>query len=360
MNDREGTIKEFIENGKRFLIALDPSAEEATLLASLALKKILENHDKEIFFWPPLSNTFQEKFKTIFSIRENPKIIQKIKIKIPKNIALEEIRYEEEPDALGIVISPKEPMEPDELSIEKVPYEVDTAFYFFREDEAESRKIQTPVAKPPQEKIIFLLKNSRTLSEKIHDIDETLNESLASDETVTTLLFASLIYETGHMQNAASAKTFALASALLNKGANHTAVSNIVEQEKDIARAQLFGRALARTTIDTGLKTSWTFLSRKDFEKTQLEPAEDMLVALIRKIRKFIQHQPFSILCYEASEIGTIIFGENTAILTGMAERLGREPKSLYFFGPSFPTFSEAEIKLRELLKESLSYRINT
>ncbi|MCH7883602.1 hypothetical protein IIA95_04315, partial [Patescibacteria group bacterium] len=167
-----------------------------------------------------------------------------------------------------------------------------------------------------------------------------------------TLLFASLIYETDHMQDA-SAKTFALASALLDRGANHTAVSNIIEQEKDIARAQLFGRALARTTIDTGLKTSWTFLAHKDFEKTRLEPAEDMLVALIRKIRRSIQHQPFSVLCYEADGIGTIIFGENAAMLTGIAGRLGRELKSLYFLGPSFSTFSEAEVKLRELLRKT-------
>lgn len=359
MNGVEGTIKEFIENGKRFLIAYDPSTEEATILASLALKKILENHAKEIFFWPPLSNTFQEKFKTIFSIHENPKITQKIKIKIPKNIILDEMRYEEEPDALSIIISPKEPIEPGELSIEKVPYEVDAAFYFFRKDETGSEKIQIPVAKPPQEKIIFLLKNSRTLSEKIHDIGEALSGSLTPDEAATTLLFASLIYETDHMQDA-SAKTFALASALLDKGVNHTAVNDIVEKEKDIYRAQLFGRALARTTIDTGLKTSWTFLAQKDFEKTQLEPTEDMLVALIKKIRRSIQRQSFSILCYETDEIGTIIFGENAAMLAGMAGRLGREPKSLYFFGPSFSTFSEAEVKLRELLRESLSYRINT
>lgn len=356
MPEPKETIKEFIESGNRFLIAAEPSADEATQLAAHALRKVLELKNKDVLSWPTLAPSFQEKFSSILPIEKNFEIPQKIRIRIPKTIPLEEMRYDEEGDALYIVLSPKEPVEPAQLTIEKAPFDVDAAFCFFN-DESRFENIAIPVNKPAREKTVYLTRNTRTFAEKVHDIYETLNDPPLVQKEIATLLFASLIYETENLQTMQSEKTFRLAGSLLAEGAEQMLIHKIMEEEKAIGKAQFFGRALARTTCDPGLKTTWTFLALKDFEKTKNIPAKELFISLLKKIRLSIEHQPFSVLCYEQNSEGgitriqTMVFGENKNLLTTLAQRFGVEATNHYFFGPSFHTFSEAETKLKQLLR---------
>lgn len=353
-------IKTLVGSGKRFLIVSESSADEATLLAVIALRKILIHAGKEISFWPPLSDAFQEKFKSILpaSTAINSEIPQKIKIKIPKNIPLEEMRYVEEDDGLSIIISSKESLDPSYFSIEKAPDEMDGIFCFFSHEDGEKeifKRIQPSIAQPTPEKTLYVIGDDRTLSEKMSDIYEALHESPIDDKEIATLLLASLLYETDYMQKVRSAKVFALASSFITQGADQNRIAEITQKGNTIALAQLFGRGLARTTIDSTLKASWTFLTARDFEKTNIAPTKEILLLLLKKIRRSVPHQPISILCYEANGVRAFVFDEYKPLLASMAGRLGVETESHYFLTPPFQTFSEAEVKLRELLRDVLS-----
>jgi hypothetical protein len=281
-------------------------------------------------------------------------ILQKIKIKIPKNIAIEEMRYEEGDDAFSIIISPKSRLEPSSLSVEKAPYETDGAFSFC-DDRTLSEKIDAPVAKPAGDKIIYLVRNERFLSEKIADICGIWGEP---SEEIATLIFGVLILETENMQRAKPG-AFALANQLLLNKADHEKITGIVKKEKNLNRARLLGRALARTTIDATLKTAWTFLKADDFEKTKLAPAKTVLLPILRELRLAVPEQILYILCCQTEKIQTMFWSQNKELLESLAGRLKGHLESFCFFGPQFENFSEAETKIRNLLKEQIQITIN-
>lgn len=341
-------IKELINAGQKFLIACRLSADETELLAGQALKKILEEQNKEVFFWPSLPIEFAQKFRVILPDAGIPAgIPQKIKIKIPKNIAIEEMRYEEGDDAFSIVISPKSRLEPSSLSIEKAPYETDGAFCFC-DDQTFLEKIDAPIIKPNKDKVIYIAGNEHTLSEKIADICGTFGPT---SQEIATLILGVLILETENMQKA-SPDIFALANQLILNKADYEKIAGIVSKEKSLDQARLFGRALARTTIDTALKTAWTFLKADDFEKTKLAPVKANILLILKRLRLAIEEQVLYVICYQTEKIQTMFWSRNKQLLENLAGRLGSRPESFYFFGPQFENFSEAETKIRNLLKE--------
>ncbi|MBI2038791.1 MAG: hypothetical protein HYT22_00705 [Candidatus Niyogibacteria bacterium] len=350
MPDAKETIKEFIAAGKRFFIGSDPSFDEAALFASCALKKILESAGKEVFFWPPVSEALAERYAPLITANPNPAIPRKIKIKIPKSVSLEEMRYDDEPDAVSIVISPKTHLDIKDLLIERVPYEMDAAFCFF-DDEARFEKMEAPILRPPREKTIYLVRNVRTLAEKISDIAQSVGVSIADPDTAT-LLFVSLLAETDHLRAAENAAAFHLAGRLLESGARATDARRLFERVLTLPQLQLAGRALARTTVDLPLNASWTFLAGRDFEKTALTPSPEIFRILFKHVASTIGRQPLFIFCYEHHGIRTLFAGDAKA-LRRTAERLSVPVSGQFLTGPVFSTFSEAETAIRRLLKES-------
>ena len=372
MTDTKDAIKELIETGKRFFVASNPSNDEPSLFAASALKKILEHAGKETFFWPPVSEELAEKYKPLLSVSSYPPLPRKIKIRIPKTVELEEMRYDDEPDAVSIVISPKSHLDIKDLLIERVPYEMDGAFCFFS-DEATFEKIEAPVARPSREKIIFFsrqnfaeqnvvgqARNNRTLAEKIYDIHESIAAIPAPDTSAlnvetATLILASLFAETNGLTAASSAMPYHLAGLLMEQGADVSAVRLLLNRPSIITETQLLGRALARTTLDAPLQASWTFLATSDFEKTHCSPTPAFLAALLKKIFSAIERPLFSILCYEQDGIHAVIASADRARLGAIARRTGahaQDTSDFLFIEPVFPTFSEAETKIRQLLKE--------
>ena len=336
-----------MSGGQKFLIACRPSADETELLAGQTLKKILEEQNKKVFFWPSLPAEFAQKFSAILPAVRNSDLPQKIKIKIPKNIAIEEMRYEEGNDFFNIIVSPKSWLEPSNLSIEKAPHETDGAFCF-AEDQTFLEKINAPVIKPAKDKIIYVARNERFLSEKIADICAIWGQP--SKETAT-LILGILILETENMQRAKPG-VFTLANQLLLNQADYEKITEIINKEKSLERARLFGRALARTTVDRALKTAWTFLKAEDFEKTKLAPAQANILSILKRLRLAIEEQILYVICYQTEKIQTVFWSQNQQLLENLAGRFGGHPESFYFFGPQFENFSEAETKIRNLLRE--------
>ncbi|QQG45912.1 MAG: hypothetical protein HYY55_02940 [Candidatus Niyogibacteria bacterium] len=367
VTQNQETLKNLIDSSVKILLASEPSADEATRLAMFALKNVLESLGKEVFLHPAPGEKFKEKFKEILPERFEREIPQKIKIKIPKSSIIDELRYEEEENFLSVVVLPKGKIEPATIQIEKSPYDMDAAFCFFApqdsslgEDyESGWRKIAAPTAKPPGEKIVYLVNGEKTLAGKISDIHEAMDGSQSLPPLTATLLMASLVYETENFQGRCGPEAFKLANLLLELGADKKTLDKILLLEKDPRFVQIVGRALARTASETELKTSWTYLTKKDFEKTELESTKENLLFILRKIRAGIMPHRSSIICYESGGgIESLIFNEDRKILNVMAAVLGAEPESLYFFTSGFKNFSEAETKIRQLLKDNISDRM--
>lgn len=354
MSETKETIKNLIESSSKIFVGLEPSADESAVFAALALKNILKDLDKEVFLRPKPQEKFSDKFKEILSEENDPEIPQKIKIKIPKSADIGELRYEEDGEFLNLFILPKNNMEPSGLLIEKAPYEMDAAFCFF-EGEGGWEKINL-VAKPSREKIVYFTNNGRTFAEKINDIHQTLNGPQAMSPLTATLLMALLIHETENFQKKRGAEIFALAASLLESGADEKIAGETDLKDKKINLAQITGRALARTTLEEELETSWTYLTKHDFLKTNFEPVKENILFILRKVRASIAAPSGSIVCYEDGDsVKSLIFNENKNILRGLAASFGATLESAHFFVGGFKNFSDAEIKIRQLLKQNIS-----
>lgn len=327
------------------------------MLAMLALKNILDASGKKVFLTPAPGESFKTKFGKIFSHPNNLELPQKIKIKIPKSSAIEELKYEEDENFFSVLISPKNKIEPAELLIEKSPREMDASFCFF-EGEAGWKKIDPSVSRPSPEKTIYVHGGEKTLAEKINEIHGVLNDSRPIPQDTATLLFASLVCETENFQKQ-NREIFALANKLLGGGANQKTVDEIFISEKKIGTAQILGRALARTTLESDLKTSWTFLTKHDFEKTGFVPSKENLVFLLKKTRSNIMPAQGSVVCYEDNgAISSLIYNEDKYILGRLAFLAGSSLESKHFFVSGLKNFSEAEVKIRQLLKQAISDRM--
>jgi hypothetical protein len=129
-------------------------------------------------------------------------------------------------------------------------------------------------------------------------------------------------------------------------------------EEEKMRFAQLFGRALARTRINEELSSSWTFLSAEDFEKTGSQYSDrNIFYKISQKLNDLVPTRMFSfvfwqeesgVFCLAASEKES---GEKLALL---AEKTGSDLNNGYFVAGPFENFSGAEIKIKQVLKETI------
>ncbi|OHA68621.1 MAG: hypothetical protein A3I38_02950 [Candidatus Wildermuthbacteria bacterium RIFCSPLOWO2_02_FULL_47_10] len=362
MDQTQEAVKKLLDSGDKILVAGEPSADEATQLVMLALREILEKAGKKTFLWPDCGSGFAAKFEKIIPKPSEYRVPQKIKIKIPKNIPLDELKYEEETGFFSIIISPKTELEPSVISIEKSPHDIDAAFCFFSAQEIGSvwNKMSAPVNKPPEGKTGYFVNGEKTLAEKINEIGGVLNGQTPVPPKTASLIMASLMYETDNFQKKSGEGVFALASRLLSFGADKKAIEEILNADKKTGTAQILGRALARTASDTEIKTSWTFLTKHDFEKTGVEPTDENSLSILKKVRANIAPHTCSVLCREHEDgVRSLIFHEDKKALWGLASSLGAVIQSPYFFASGFKNFSEAEVKIRNLLREKKSDKMS-
>lgn len=115
-------------------------------------------------------------------------------------------------------------------------------------------------------------------------------------------------------------------------------ILEIIKTEKTPSFIQIFGRALARTRINENLKSTWTFISSEDLEKTKNKDADDSLFYQIAKnVKKLIPLQPMALVLWQNKDrVWGLMITEDDRSET---------------FGP-YKNFSEAEIKIQQALKE--------
>ena len=80
--------------------------------------------------------------------------------------------------------------------------------------------------------------------------------------------------------------------------------------------------------------------------------------ALFEKIAPHFKNVPLTIFCYENGGVRTVLASMNSSALESAARRLGVAASGTLAHGPVFPSFSDAETRIRQLLKEGLDGRI--
>lgn len=114
-----------------------------------------------------------------------------------------------------------------------------------------------------------------------------------------------------------------------------------IKTNHDLGFTQLLGRALARTRINEPLKSTWTFISAEDLEKTRHQSSPPSFFhQIIQNIRNLLPSQPTAVLLWQDKESVLALINS------------GDEENKI--FGP-YKNFSEAEIKIQQILKENIN-----
>lgn len=117
---------------------------------------------------------------------------------------------------------------------------------------------------------------------------------------------------------------------------------------------KLFARMILRARTEPGASVLWSFISREDFIKT--DTTSPYIPPLLSLWQKLMPQSRFTVFLWqekETEQISGLIHSSDEPALKHIAAALGARLASDYFvIPPMFSNFTEAEFKIRRLLKE--------
>jgi len=343
-------VKNIIVNNNTFLIVSDKLARPEIFLARESLRVALEGNGKKILIYPELPRYFFGKFKAILppSASSIPFIT---KISVPRSGKIEEVGYQEDGEYFSVTVTSKHKIEADKILIKEKAPKVEALFLVnFLSDISELSEI---AEFPPKDRQIEIIKNHILVSKKIYDISVAISPDVSRNIKFATLLYAALTYETKNFKSFVTEEVFDLARTLLKNGADKEKIGQIVNSEKSISFSHVLGRALARTQIDPLTSSSWTFITKNDFEKSAIKSEEFSPQNLIDSIHEHIPEVKASLVFFEESP-GVRCFAHSfdSAIIRRLNRSLGEPANGQYLSSGKFENFTIAEQTLRQLLKD--------
>ena len=318
-------IQEIINKAGSIALILGENPKEQDILTREALRIFFQNKGWIIYLFPENPEDIKNKWSLILdNNHKNPSLSSEISVRLPKNIFnVKEIGYEEDDEFLTLkILADGNNAKKNGILLDVKPVTFDVLICIGSSD------IKFDNFKDK----ISLTADDKTLSEKVFEI--------IGDEVPANLLFASLLLETNNFKKGVTEGSLDLAHRLLSLGANKKLIDEVIKKEFSLSFAQILGRTLARTRLNKSLQSNWAFISKRDFEKAGIKNADTFLIRRItREIIEIIPRQPIFVTLWEDKE-------NNVWALLTTEEKNEKEVA-----GP-YKSFSEAELKIQQMLKE--------
>ncbi len=367
-NEIQEKIKEIFKQIKSCAIILPEDAKEEVFLLSHALKLALEDAQKKVISLPEAENSLilkshKEKWQAILDEKDIKEIETQFKtiIKIPKkDVSIKELAYNENEDFFSLVLTTNSALNKETAIFEKALPEPEAAICFF-DDHQKLNDFKPFLTLPQKDKLMFLnskssLQNSddadrkKTLTEKVINLTELLDTGFS--QNILNLIFAALTIETNNFYDFAGKEIFSAANFLLGKGAEAKKINEILQRQKTNSAVQFMGRFMARTYFDEQLNVSWSFIPKKDFDKTGADPSPQNMMSVEREIEKSIKSAKTYVICWQLNlEIFSII-KSSSRLLEDLSIKFDASLNNDHLLLRHFKNFSEAEIKIKEALVE--------
>ncbi len=227
-------IKNIIELSGSFALLLNLHPEEHELLAAEALKAALEEKGKSVYLFPKTSEEFKKRWVDIIPIEKKNTPFYINFIRIPKDkCGIKEITYENDEDFFAFkIISERSGLNKENVIFESLPQTatVDVAFIIGPSLEGASKDMEKRVSLPAKDKIISLNPDGKAIEGIIQDIIQDMGEDILSRQNISTLLFASLLFEKTRQYEQSSEETAKREEGLISSGANEeVAEKGIIE-----------------------------------------------------------------------------------------------------------------------------------
>lgn len=369
---QEEKIRKFFDNARRFAVVCDKETNEAGLLAKEALGAAIKNTGVSTRFFPERSADFSKKWASFLSDLSENQPTFSTSILIPKSrIEMKEISYTEDSKFVSINInSTKEEIAKENVIFKTTPVSVDAVFFFSSNgkeniDEKLAEELSKKIILPSNDDKIITIAGSadgdEPVSEKVFNILLTIDfvDGVNIDRSpVTDLLLASLLVETDNFRRDFSERALNLAASLVKLGASQKTINNVLN-DNDPSFVRLIGRAMARSYQSESPKAVWTFVAEQDLEKTGLESSASIFQKIIARIGDFFIDYRFFVLIWRDKEdknvwgLVSVNQPRGEAIEKLKTILLAKQNGEDIIAGP-YKNFSEAELKIRDALKDIL------
>lgn len=358
LQEQKEQVNQIINNSGSFAILLNQNASESEILSAEALRKTLAFKNLRVYFISDFSEKIKQKWEPLLKDFSRDPMPQITSIKIPvKESELNEIDYLKSENFLTLEIGTAQKIVREEITIEQKPAKIDAVFCFSNNENVLSQIKEKGIV-PDKKNIMFLSPENGTISEQVLNIVKILNIKEHKKE-IAELLLASLIVETENFSKHFSPESLEAGKDLLEMGANKKIISTVLEREKQTPILQILGRALTRTRIKDETKTSWTFLSKEDFEKSgELNPDASTIIQITQRLRSLSPAQPTMIILWQDGDgIQVMIKNfddtkESRDKMLLLSEKAACPLQNDFFVMGPFKSFSEAELQTQKMLKE--------
>jgi len=335
-------IQEIINDTGSVALVLNEKPGEQEVLTREALRIFFQNKGWLVYLFPENPEDIKNKWSSLLNNHKNPSLSNEISVRFPKNrFSVSEIAYEDEEDFLTLkILAGDSGIEKSSIVFGSKPTVIN-ALICLGSENIKVDYFREKITLPSEEKIIFIIPDNKTLSEKIFEIIQASETGLNGKNNIPDLLFASLLLETNNFKRKVTEGSLNLAHQLLSLGANKNFIDAVIKKEFSLSFAQILGRTLARTRLNKSLQSNWAFLSKNDFEKAGIKNANALLIRqIVNEADEIIPCQPIFVILWEDKDNNV------WALLKTEKEKDEKE-----VIGP-YKNFSEAELKIQQTLKE--------
>lgn len=353
-------FKEMADRAETIAVRLGSAQDIAKALAGvLAHQTFLKAEKKSHIGADNLNERTKNCVSALFGENSNPfgrnfDAKENILIKLDtKNLSVSSLKYEQDGDTLKIILESPEAksFDPKIVSVGKEAVPADLLLLI---DPAEA-EVENLLSETAHKNAVKLSTKEKSLAVKSAEILEAFFGEIP-DEFKEALWFLAAHEEKTNYPP--KKETLALLGRLLDQNLSHEKIKKAKEALRPSDFWKLFGRALARSSFEKEIATTWAFLPKADFEKTN--ESEGGLLAILEEMRSLRPESNFFALLWESSlepakkSINALLAGSDASELKTLAGFLGASPASSYFFAKGFATFSEAELKIRGFIRRVL------
>ncbi len=348
MNEALEKFKELVCASETVLLATGQRADVNKILAGAVLQKIFSKLGKKTNFQVPsgsAENTerfLDELFEKGFAKSSGASALQEnILIKLDtEKIPVNELKYERDGKFLKIILkSEKKSADISSISVGKEAVPADLLILI----DPQEAEVSGLLAANPHKEVVKIGAKEKKLGKKIMEIAGAFFQAIPDEIKDAAWFLLAEENKTGPFPE------------LANLRPDQTKIKRAYEALLGAGFYKLLGRAFARSHKDKETDTFWAFLPFSDFEKTgQKETAATNILAELRAGTR--GDALFYALLYEKSpkNISALVASNDNARLQTLAGLLSTEPASSYFFANGFTAFSEAELKLKTLIRRVL------
>jgi hypothetical protein len=352
VNEALEKFKEMLGTIQTVAIRTGVTHDTSKILAGAILHSFFRSQGKKSQFeFSPVTEEIQRVLFSVFKSVENDSLNSRVTVTIERRGKPVSVEYEKTDTQLSIVLESNESLSVRDVNIQEEGARADLLMLI----DPKEREIDGLCESIPHREVVKVSPKGRSLSLKVHDIIGSIQPELPRD--LATALW--LLVRSDHIDENHQTEALVLQKNLESGGIDHEIAQEAFLTLYGKSFWKLTGRALARTEHEQSIKTIWSFLPKKDFERTGQSTKN--ISRLFYEIKRLRPEGAFHVFLWESPDVSTdgkisaLIAAKNNQYLAALAGNMGAELNGHHCLITNLKSFSEAEARIRSSIQRVTS-----